>query len=420
MIRTRKQRVEVNIVEYFNQVTSEYLFALKGKCRYKIRIELLSKAESVIGEVTRDLSLSNQGQITINYGNITRRSCTLTLVNLYGRYNPDQNSWFWVDRKFKLWVGVAYDNNIYWFAQGVYYTTDVSSDTHTVTINGVDKGGALDGTLKLNLTETQYVVEKGTTIFDVVRDTLLLNDGTGMLDPVPPLIDNWFKDVEIESDISISENEYLGNLLTQLAEQYGADVFYDADGRLNFVRLIDGQLIDGYMLMPSQYDFNDNNAHYSQSTLSYTYDYVNAVTVFTNINAQDANGDPIENVTYTAYNTNPQSPINIYNIRTRRLDSVEVNYINGLTKEEMTKRCKEYANYILLKQSLEKMAIQFSCSIVPHLDVNKIIKITDMHKDIFAEKFVVQEITMPLYAGEMSVNATNINMLPSDTNIERR
>lgn len=407
-------------MEYFNQVTPAYLFALNGSCRYRIKIELLSKYENVIGEVTRDLSLSSQGQITINYGGITRRSCTLTLINLDGKYNPNQNSWFWVDRKFKLWVGVAYDDNIYWFAQGVYYTTDVSSDTNTVTINGVDKGGALDGTLKLNLTETQYVIEKGVSVYDVVRDTLMLNDDTGVIDPVVPLIDDYFKTIIIESDISVSENEYIASLLTQIAEQYGADIFYDSDGRLNFVRLADGEFIDGYMRMPVQYQFNDKNAHYSQSTLSYTYDYVNAVTVFTNINAQDAEGMPINNVSYTAYNTNPMSPINIFNIRTRRLESVEVKFINGLTDEEMKSRCKDYAKYILLKQSLEKMAIQFSCNVVPHLDVNKVVQITDLHKGIYGERFIVQEIVMPLYAGEMSVNATSINMLPSDADIERR
>lgn len=407
-------------MEYFNQVTRKYLFALKGRCRYKIKIEMLSQGETVVGEVTRDLSLSNQGQITINYGTITRRSCTLSLVNLGGRYNPDANKFFWVDRKFKLWVGVAYDDDIYWFAQGVYYTTDVNSDGNVVTINGVDKGGALDGTLKLNLLEMQYIIEKGVSIFNVVRDTLLLNDKVGVIDPVEPLIDTYFKDVLVEADISVAENEYIGNLFTQLAEQYGADVYYDGNGRMHFEKLVDGEFIDGYMRLPVQYEFDDSNAHYSQSTLSYTYDYVNAVTVFTNMNVQNSSGEPVNNVSYTAYNTNPMSPINIYNIRTRRMDSVEVNFINGLTDEQMEQRCREYAKYLLLKTSLEKMAIQFSSSIVPHLDVNGVVKITDEHKGIIGERFVIQEITMPLYAGEMSVNATSINMLPSDRDIEKR
>jgi hypothetical protein len=102
------------------------------------------------------------------------------------------------------------------------------------------------------------------------------------------------------------------------------------------------------------------------------------------------------------------------------MESVEVKFINGLTDEEMKNRCKDYAKYLLLKQSLEKMAIQFSCNVVPHLDVNKVVQITDSHKGIYGERFIVQEIVMPLYAGEMSVNATNINMLPSDADIERR
>ena len=96
------------------------------------------------------------------------------------------------------------------------------------------------------------------------------------------------------------------------------------------------------------------------------------------------------------------------------------NFINNLTQEQMEQRCKEHAKYLLLKESLEKMAIQFTSSIVPHLEVNGVIQLTDRHKNLIGEKFVVQEITIPLYAGEMSVSATNINMLPSDSDIERR
>lgn len=400
-------------MEYFNTITHEYLLALRRKCRYRMRLELLTPSENTVGEIDRDLSLSNQGQISINFGGITRRSCTLSLINLQGKYNPSQNAWFWVDRKFKLWLGVNYGGDTYWFAQGVYYTTGVNGDSNVVTINAIDKGGALDGTLKLNMTDTKYIIEKGSSIYNAIRETLSLNEGSGMIDPIEPLIDDYFRTQYFQADISISENDYIGSLFTQVADQYGANVFYDVNGRLNFTRQADSELLDGYARIGSQYDFTDETAHYSQSSYSYAFDYVNAVTVFTNVNALGDDNKPVENVAYTAYNTNPTSDINIDSIRIRRMENTEIKYINGLTDTQMKKRCQQYGEYLLFKSSLSKMSIQFSASIVPHLDVNNVITITDSHKGIDKQRFIVQSITFPMYAGEMTVDATDINILPA-------
>ena len=406
-------------MEYYNQVTSEYLFALKQqRCHHKFKLELLSANENVIGEIIRDVSLSTEGQVTINYGTITRRACTLTVMNTDRRYTPNQNSFFWVNRKFKLWLGIAYKENTYWFAQGVFYATDVSSDGNSITINGVDKGGALDGTLKLNAVDGQYIIETGSNIFNVVTSLLSENMGVSMVDPVEPIVDTYFKNQVVQEEISISENEYIGDLLTKLAESYGADVYYDVNGRLNFVRLADCDLINGYDRIPTQYRFDDSTARYLNSTISCQYDFVNAVTVFTNINATDSDGNAIENVSYTAYNKNPMSPINIYSIDIRRLESVETQYINGLTKEQMLKRCKSHADYLLLKSSMVKLSVDFTCITVPHLDVNQIVIISDKAKQIEDERFVIQSISMPLSASATTIQAVSLTSLPADTNIE--
>ena len=56
--------------------------------------------------------------------------------------------------------------------------------------------------------------------------------------------------------------------------------------------------------------------------------------------------------------------------------------------------------------------------IVPHLDVNQVITITDRTKELDSERFVVQSITIPLSAGEMTVQAVSTAILPNDTDIE--
>jgi hypothetical protein len=44
-------------MEYFNRIAPEYIATLKrGNGYYKIRLELLSDDESVIGEISQDLS----------------------------------------------------------------------------------------------------------------------------------------------------------------------------------------------------------------------------------------------------------------------------------------------------------------------------------------------------------------------------
>lgn len=147
---------------------------------------------------------------------------------------------------------------------------------------------------------------------------------------------------------------------------------------------------------------------------------VNAVTVYTNISAKDSEGNDIENVSYTAYNTNPISPLNIRSIGIRRMESVEINYIDELTPEKMKQRCKENAEYLLKRKSMQQLSISFNSIIIPHLDVNNVVTITDSAKELKSERFIIQSITIPLSASEMNIQAVSITSLPRNTKIERK
>lgn len=84
----------------------------------------------------------------------------------------------------------------------------------------------------------------------------------------------------------------------------------------------------------------------------------------------------------------------------------------------MEARCKAYADYLLMKEAMQGMSITFSCPIIPHLDVNRTIGITDRRYNLDNATFVINSITMPLSAESMTVNATQFDWLPDDTNIE--
>lgn len=456
-------------MEYFNRNDEGYRKALKRNAiiRYLIKIELLSINESTIGEITKDLTLDVQGQININYKQLTRRSCSLTVANVEGKYIPSPKNPFWYQRKFKLWIGIMDDkHDIYWWSQGVYYTQSATGNQHTISIEGIDKGGALDGTLRTNLAEVQYIVEAGNTVSNIIRDTLALNMGAGTqldnsvayggasqpIDPVQPLIDLRYNDQKIKADISLDTNNYLGTLITNIADSYGADVFYDRDGRMRFTSLADIFFVDGYKYIAHSWDFINLTSGFANPNYQYDFSGCNAVTVYTNlsvetqalIRAQEEKKESEEpddeeenssqtttaagsisqeeetnptNISYTAYNVNPMSPLRVGAVGLRQMESVEIDYIDT-TNSDMKARCQQYAVMLLHKQSMIGMTLSFDCPIIPHLDVNNTIGVTDEYQDIEAETFVIQSITIPLGAGSMNVSATNINWLPSNTNME--
>lgn len=590
-------------MEYFNRYTDEYITTLKqGNGYYKIRLELLSDDETVIGEITQDLSFDSQGQINISYEQIVRRSCSLTLIDVDDKYLPHRNSPFWINRKFKLWIGLAVNDNIYWWSQGVYYTTSANGANGSLNIEAVDKGGALDGTLKLNMTEYAYEINRGDTVNNVVKSILSLNmnvvefDDKGLvysldkpIDPIIPIIGMSYYTQTVNNQIHIDANNYISELLTTLADSYAADCYYDADGHFVFSPYVENA---GYQYAPKVWEFENLSSFFEDVNYNYSYEGENTVTYYTNSSDATTN-----NVAWTAYNTNPLSPLCVttgirraqsqemtyyryYGVEeisecqsyvkelqdeilannidmsvtsygnidmnnripiewtqanidlyygvleswgeepeewlgtvstvyggSDEFDGVEIayspilqqtdnavflasdvvyNYINaligalgegwtteqliaadatGLTidgllinkliadagenaikvgeslhyigtygamamaKAELTETeayydemnsqqmiadCRSAANHYLIMNSLMGMQLSFSCPIIPHVDVNKAIGITDLKAGIDSGVFIIQSVTIPLSANKMNVNATNINWLPND------
>lgn len=406
------------MAEYFNTYSKEYLSSLKKKSqRYLVKLELLSNSEKVIGEIVKDLE-SVGGQININYEQITRRSCSLAITDVRKKYLPSKNSTFWFNRKFKLWIGLIVHSNIYWWAQGVYYTTSATSEGRNLNIEAVDKGGALDGTLKIGMSSAQYTIKQGTGLVYALKQTLarqvgaldvvyrgnMKMGGDNPIDIIPPHIHTTYKNQIVQAEITLDRNAYFGDMITQFADLYAADAYYDVNGNFKFEPYI---INSGYSYSPTLWSFTDLSSTFENANYSTTFDSENAVCVYTN-----ASGTGIVNVAYTAYNTNPLSPCNI-GIGIRRAQDIEIEYYDT-SEEQMVKDCRSSANYYLKKNSMLGIQLGFSCPLIPHLDVNKTIEINDQWHDIANGIFVVQSITMPLGSNAMEISATNINWLPND------
>lgn len=588
-------------MEYHNTYTKDYLIALQEKkCVYKIKIELLSESETVIGEIDKDLE-NVGGQININYERIIRRSCSLSLTNIDGKYMPNKNSDFWYKRKFKLWIGLVVKNDIYWWSQGVFYTKSANVENGTVLIEAVDKGAALDGTLKLNMADAQYFIKQGSSLTNLIKDTLSLNMGakdfvvrgkmnmanTSVIDPISPYIHTIYNSQVVQSDISIDANAYIGDVFLQLCDLYNAEAYYDINGHFCFEPCINNS---GYTYSPLQWEFTDLSSTYEDVNYSFSFEEgENTICVYTN-----TSNIGVRNVSWTAYNTNPLSPINIsvgirraphqeieyYNMQDNTADinvarqeleiiqseindkGIDVNrtvygnidtnlrqklvwteqnlnkfanaieswgytadelagsistvmgassefdgveiafspilqtedgavllteevvseYIWGLidnagegwtserllaldteglefddllvknliadigdgailtgeamhyvgkngvlalaqkrlsrlenmNEEQQIKDCRSAANYYLRRYSLLGVQLAFNCPIIPHMDVNKTIDISDSVNNIANGVFIVQSITMPLNSNKMNISCTNINWLPND------
>lgn len=143
-------------MDYYNKIDNAYLAELhKPMRKMYVKMEILSHYEGAIGEITSDLS-STDGSITINKEQGCRRSCSLSIIDRSGKYIPQKDSSFWYNRKFKIFIGLQVDENIYWFPQGVFVTKSANSNGRRLNVEGVDKYGFLDGTLNARMCLVEY------------------------------------------------------------------------------------------------------------------------------------------------------------------------------------------------------------------------------------------------------------------------
>ena len=188
----------------------KYLKVIKEDFRPAIKVEWLNPDESINFEFTNAL-YNIDVDLSVNYTNGSRRSCTLTLNNDRKAFPVDFDN-IWIGQKFKLWMGIYLDDKTpYYFPQGVFYITNPSDtynpDTRTVTINGADKWAYLDGTLFGRLAGT-YQTNINVDLYAAIREVLKLSrfedgyniednedeEGTQlipkeeMVDPVLPLL----------------------------------------------------------------------------------------------------------------------------------------------------------------------------------------------------------------------------------------
>ena len=391
-------------MEYMNVYNQKYIEVVSRTEIFPMyRVELLDHYENVLADMTDNIASDNTGSISINYQQGVRRTCTITLFDNDGKFIPRVDGDIWINKKFKLYIGIKdiFTDDIYWFSQGVYCLIDpvVDRENKTITLNGVDKYGFLGSETGFNQITVTHVIDRNVLIKDAIEDTLMTDMGNGsVIDAIPPIIDDnlWIQRMPYE--LSKAPASYLSDIFIELGNIMGADTYYDADGHMRYDL---GTEDMSYSSVDSIWNFSDITPEYISPSLQFTTtSVVNSVTIVGN----NSNSD--EFWTYTAENHNPLSPVSIENIGLK-------SYYEESTSVYDDSTAKDYAEYVLNQKSILQQAMSFSCPLIPHLDVNKIITITDTYYKFNQERFIIQSITMPLDASSpMQITASNVSALP--------
>lgn len=384
--------------EYIDVYSKEYVNLLYDReYKIKIKIEFLDWNELAYGEIIQELDGTGQGNISISYQQGVRRTVTLKVFDSTGQMKADEYSPFWINKKFKLYLGIYNENEIYWWTQGVFLSNSVEYSEQTLTVNGYDKFSLFTSELdRLCLQET-YVIPQGTKANKVIQDILLLPIGTGQpLDSIEPIIDLDFYNYAIPYEIKKEKGSYLGDVLIEIATSLNADIYYNIYGRLVVTKSND----KSYKNMQPLCHCSDENGR----LLSFGFNRdlsktKNKCTVY----GYDALGGLHK---YTAVNNNPISPTRISVVGENPMDIEE----NDMCFDD--ERCKDYANYKLKSNAIIEMSGDLKTPILPHIDVNNTIAITNKENNLDYDIFIIQSVNIPLSIQETSMNITNIKWLP--------
>ena len=363
------------------------------KSRY--RLFVLNPDESINYEIPNEDIVLNSGNFSENYQNGQRKSLNIELYNEDGKYTPSINT-IWVHNKFRLDVGIEFNDSTYWFPRGIYILNNPTStremSNKRVSLSLSDKYAILEG--KQGTLETTYEIPVDSDIEQAIVGILTLDNGSGYpIDLKPIIYDRAFKGLKMPYTLSKDAGSTLGEMLLEIGTILNAEIYYNSQGNL-CVLSINETTLDTQKA--SLYDYNEEDREYFSSNAN--YDFENA------INEVQIVGDNINNEIFSAMaqNTNPLSPLCIQRIGRR------IEYINdsNIYSDDLA---QQRANYELRKYSILKTTINLNVSFNPLLFVNNLITITDSYYKLKRERFLIQSISYTIgNESQMSISCSNI------------
>jgi len=389
----------------------DYLEALKKPTLIPcLKLEWLNPDDTIAYEITTDLYNTN-GTLNVTNQSGCRRTFNLQIHNVDGKYDIDVNK-VWLGQKVKLHLGLYIDGTPYLIQQGVFYLTNPTDIMNTaencIQINCTDKWAYLDGTLFGNL-DGIYKVPVNANIFDAVKDLLLTDRGNGVpIDSVKPNISSFFnskktklsdgKEVSVLNTpftATIDKGQTYADVLLQFNTMLAGVVYYDNVGRLN-IEPNEEDLLDKNKEILYHFDQNNSEILGKSQEFQFSSVYNDILCVGATTNGYLAKG--------RATNTNIKSDLCVQRIGKKTKVYEDTNYYtDGL--------CEDWANYLLRQNTILQKSISLTTIPLYHLDVNKLITITNEKENLKQEKFLINSLSIPLGLGQMTISATSVNEL---------
>lgn len=315
-------------------VTSEERKIITDSYRkYIYAIEWLDKNENVLDEALIDVI---SGNASFDATSNNRRSFSLILRNLDGKYIPSSSSNLWIDHKIRLKCGYESLNGTQLlYNQGIYVLGNpniLSTPTRKeVSLECLDKWTLLDGTIAGKL-KNKYIINIGTRIDEAVK-AVIIDSGE-----IKYIIDEC--NITVPYTMTYEIGKTYADIFKDLCEIVSFETNYDINGYFRFKKALDE---DDYNSIPSSWDYTTVNGNgsanlYLQSNRELQWnDIKNSIGVY---GMTDSN----LGIQYTAFSSDlTGSELSIDKIG-ERFEPIEDDKIYT------TDLCKQRSDYELLKR----------------------------------------------------------------------
>lgn len=162
---------------------------------------------------------------------------SFTVYNEDGQYTPNINQ-FWVGTKLRLDMGLSLPSgNSVWFQKGIFVITSAAPSkvpgAHEVNISASDKYCLFEQ--GRGVLGTTYTVPVNTDIYGLISSILFTDGGNGyLLDSTPFLFNRALETKKTQAEITKSAGDNLASILSDIALQINAEIFYNSTGQLVF------------------------------------------------------------------------------------------------------------------------------------------------------------------------------------------
>lgn len=389
----------------------DYLEALKRPVIVPcLKLEWLNPDDTVDYEITTDLYNTN-GMLNVTNQSGCRRTFNLQIHNEDGKYNIDVNK-VWLGQKVKLYLGLYIDGVPYLIQQGVFYITNptdiVNPSTKCIQLNCTDKWAYLDGSLFGNL-DGIYKIPVNSNIFNATKELLLTDRGNGIpLDSTKPNISTFFntKMTKLSNGMlvpilntpftaTIDKGQTYADVLLQFNTMLAGVIYYDIVGRLN-IEPNEEDLLDKNKEIVYKFDQYNSTILSKSQEFRFTDVFNDILCVGATTNGYLAKG--------RATNNNIKSDLCVQRIGKKTKVYEDTNYYTD-------DLCQDWANYLLRNNTILQTSINIATIPLYHLDVNKLITITNPKNHLQEEKFLINSLSIPLGLGQMTISAASVNEL---------